>query len=105
MTTGEAVVIEGTWDLDNQIRDLYNAGTDPNDIARITGRTYHYIYRRLDSLRKYGEVQLRPGGVFSYGCCGIPESCRKCGVLRPAAINNKCRACKHRGEPFNGGRE
>jgi hypothetical protein len=42
--------------------------------------------------------------VWSYGCCSLPRSQRPCRVERPSAVNNTCRRCNHRGEPYDGGK-
>jgi len=102
LTTDSPTVIEdGTWDLDNKIRDRYNAGTDPKDIAQEIGRSRDYVARRLLALSKWGEVKRRPGGVWSYGGCSLPEDERPCKILRPTTLSPNCRACKHRGKPFD----
>ncbi len=104
LTIEQYVIEDGTWDLDNLIRDRYNAGMDPKDIGKEIGRTRGYVVQRLESLEKWGEVKHRPGGVWSYGCCSLPRSQRPCRVERPSAVNNTCRRCNHRGEPYDGGK-
>lgn len=104
MGGGPIAIEEGTWDLDDKIRDLYNAGTDPKDIARAIGRDRIYVASRLNSLAKWGEVKRRPGGVWSYGGCSLPEDERPCRLQRPTSLSVRCRSCKHHGQPFNGGK-
>jgi hypothetical protein len=54
------VIEDGNWSLDDQIRDQYNAGADPNDIASKIGKSRNYVVRRLDSSERWGEVKHRP---------------------------------------------
>lgn len=95
----DLTVEEGAWDVDDVIRERFNAGEDPEDIGKEIGRDRAYVCRRLTALRKWGEVQPRKGGLWTNpSCCDLPESERACGVKKPTYRSNTCHGCSHLGK-------
>ena len=96
MTDAEYVLVDGDSELDWQIRDLYNAGWQPIEIANKCSCRFEYVLRRLRSLERYGEVKKRKGGGWTSCVCSVEDHLRTCGVARPSTMNHRCRLCKQR---------
>ena len=97
MTDTVYVLVDGDYDLDNRIRDLYNAGWEPIEIAKELGdRRPEYITNRLRSMSRYGLVQKRKGGGWTTCVCPVQSHLRTCGVKRPSCMRHECRLCKQR---------